>query len=457
MSFKGVRFGQAPTDQLRWEPPVPFISGSAHNATILAPPCVQQFSYAASAFTQFLFNNPPVAESEDCLFLNVWAPSTNIREKKPVFFWLFGGGLMFGTVSLAAYDGVSLAANQDMVVVTVNYRTNIFGFPSSRDLPIAQNNLGLLDQELALKWVQLNIGQFGGDPSKVTIIGQSAGAGSVGYALLKDRVNPPFRAGVLLSGVPTAFPAFPPFGSFDDFAGAFQQPLFEISRTVHSVAPSTLLSTSEWKSSSFPVRFAYEMKRYDIPNPLVRVRAGNIAKVPLIVGNTENDGSVFTMGSTNITAFLDAILPGNTISPAFLRSLYPDQNDSVVIADADRDFVFRCPDELLSAVFADLQLFPGPGAWHSSEILSLFGTFNRTTAAEATWSHTFQTSVANFIKDPKKSPATNWPEYVPGTKTFAKLAYNGNVEPNNFVVPVESSLLDGPCDALWDQFMRTNF
>jgi carboxylesterase type B len=83
-------------------------------------------------------------------------------------------GLEFGTASLPGYDGTSFATNQGIVVVTINYRTNVFGFPASRDLPITQNNLGFLDQELALKWVQLNIAQFGGDPNKVTIMVSSS-------------------------------------------------------------------------------------------------------------------------------------------------------------------------------------------------------------------------------------------------------------------------------------------
>lgn len=78
--------------------------------------------------------------------------------------------LAFGTASIPAYDGTSLAANQDIVVVTFNYRTNVFGFPGSPDLPLQGNNLGFLDQELALQWVQANIRQFGGDPTSVTIM-----------------------------------------------------------------------------------------------------------------------------------------------------------------------------------------------------------------------------------------------------------------------------------------------
>ncbi|KAJ6570920.1 hypothetical protein DFH09DRAFT_1462932 [Mycena vulgaris] len=103
---------------------------------------------------------------------------------------------------------------------------------------------------------------------------------------------------------------------------------------------------------------------------------------------------------------------------------------------------------LSGAVFADLKKFPGAGAWHSSEVGPLFGTFERSTAtpADITWSGTFQTAMANFVKDPTRSPAINWPKYIPGpsTKTLAKLAYNGNVDPENFGDPVGSTSLENP-------------
>ena len=118
----------------------------------------------------------------------------------------------------------------------------------------------------------------------------------------------------------------------------------------------------------------------------------------------------------------------------------------------------------VGAVFADLQKFPNAGAWHSSEsacgayrriasflicafrkVGPLFGTFDRSTAtpAEVTWSLTFQTAIANFVKNPEVSPAVNWPKYVvgPPAETLAKLAYNGNVEPGDFVDPVASGSL----------------
>ncbi|KAJ6513515.1 Carboxylesterase [Mycena vulgaris] len=477
ISFKGVRFAQAPTGQRRWEPPVPFVSIAAQNATVLAPSCIQQFSFATSAFTQFVFNNPPPAsENEDCLFLNVWAPATKTSEKKPVVVWIYGGALMFGTASIPGYDGTSLAADQDLVVVTFNYRTNIFGFPSSGDLPIAQNNLGFLDQELALQWVQLNIAQFGGDPNKVTIMGQSAGAQSVGQAIVRDRVKTPFRAGIMLSGAPfssSPIPSFAPFNTFATAVGCSQTPGPARLNCLKAVPAATIRN---FTNGPLGGTFGPVVDNITVfSNPIERLRAGNSARVPIVLGATENDGTVFTVGVTNLTSFLGAEIPtpGIIIPPDLVRSLYPGQNDSIVIADTLRDLAFRCPDELwgaavtsaggsvfrysYGAVFADLQKFPGAGAWHSAELGPLFGTFIRATAtpAEVTWSTTFQTAIANFVKNPNTSPALNWPKYVPGssTKTLAKLAYNGNVEPNNFVDAVQSDSLDGPCDALWNQFL----
>ncbi|KAJ7085009.1 Carboxylesterase [Mycena crocata] len=474
VSFMGVRFAQAPIGQLRWKPPAPFVSTSAQNTTVLSPGCIQQFAFATSEATQSLFNDPPPAsEDEDCLFLNIWAPSTNTTVKKPVLFYIYGGGFNFGTASVPMFDGTSLAANQDIVVVTINYRLNVFGFPSSEDLPLAQNNLGILDQEMALQWVQQNIGHFGGDSSKVTIMGQSAGGLSVGQAIVRDRIDTPFRAGVLLSGAPTASSPALSFASFDAFAtefGCSQNPGEERLDCLRQVPASTIRNFTNGPQGGV---FGTLVDNATIfANPLERLRAGNTAKVPIMLGELKDDASFFVVGMTNLTAFLDGMFPGSNIDADFVRSLYPGQNDTQIIQDAFRDWAGRCPDKLWSeamtgvgqssvfrytygAVFADLQRFPGAGAWHSSELPLLFGTFNTSTATpeEVTWSKTFQTAVANFVKNPDISPATNWPKYVSGAKTFAKLAYDGNFEPGNFVDAVVTDSLDAPCDALWEKFL----
>lgn len=112
-------------------------------------------------------------------------------------FWLFPGNLQFGTASLPIYDGGSLAVSQDVVVVTANYRTNIFGFSNSPEVPFGSQNAGFLDQRLALRWVRENIARFGGDPSRVTVFGESAGGESVKQLLANPPSPLPFSAAIM--------------------------------------------------------------------------------------------------------------------------------------------------------------------------------------------------------------------------------------------------------------------
>jgi len=123
-------------------------------------------------------------ESEDCLFLNVFAPSTPAPAGgRAVLFWIYGGALQFGSAGLPEYDGSGFAAYQDVIVVTTNYRTNVFGFSNSPEIPFGEQNSGFLDQRKALEWVQGNIARLGGDPAAVTIFGESAGGYSKSYPL----------------------------------------------------------------------------------------------------------------------------------------------------------------------------------------------------------------------------------------------------------------------------------
>ncbi|KAI0310962.1 Carboxylesterase family-domain-containing protein [Amylostereum chailletii] len=214
------RFGEAPVGDLRWSTPQASFSNQTQNATFFAPSCIQQFAFATQEFITDLFNNPPVPESEDCLFLNVWAPTTySGNTLKPVVVWVYGGSLAFGTSSFPLYDGTSFAKNQDIVVVSFNYRTNIFGFPQSPDLALL--NLGFLDQELAFQWVQENIKQFGGDKERVTIMGESAGAESVSLAIARHTpTDAPFRAGIMFSGASVSSTPRYNFSAFNNFASA---------------------------------------------------------------------------------------------------------------------------------------------------------------------------------------------------------------------------------------------
>ena len=126
--------------------------------------------------------DPEIPMDEDCLYLNVWTPAKTAEERLPVFVWYFGGGLQVGYPSEMEFDGERLA-RRGIVVVTINYRVNVFGFLAhpeiTKEQPDAPTNFGHLDQQAATRWVKRNIQAFGGDPDNITIGGQSAGGGSV--------------------------------------------------------------------------------------------------------------------------------------------------------------------------------------------------------------------------------------------------------------------------------------
>lgn len=141
--FLGIPYAAAP---VRFKPPRNPISWSSpYNASTYKPSCFQQFDYPEENHKKMIewanTPGPPAGESEDCLNLNVFSPEGGTKGKA-VLFWIHGGAFSYGSGSLSTYDGSGFAANHDVVVVTVNYRTNIFGFPGSPELPGKERNLG---------------------------------------------------------------------------------------------------------------------------------------------------------------------------------------------------------------------------------------------------------------------------------------------------------------------------
>ena len=142
--------------------------------------------------------------NEDCLYLNIWTPAKKTDEKLPVYFWIYGGGWQVGHASEMEFDGERIA-RRGIVVVTINYRVNLFGFTCHPEItaeyPEAPANFGLLDQHKALTWVYKNINNFGGDPEQITIGGQSAGGGSVINQLAYKKNKPMIKRAVVESGM----------------------------------------------------------------------------------------------------------------------------------------------------------------------------------------------------------------------------------------------------------------
>lgn len=178
--FLGVPYAEPPLGSLRFQAPVRKQSSDALTTQAFAPSCKQRTSNSTSIYTQyehqFLINGP---DSEDCLYLNVYAPLNPADESLPVFIYIPGGGFTSGGAnSLYKIPDKWVDRTQAHVVVTTNYRLNVFGFPGAR---AATANLGLLDQRAAVEWARDNVAAFGGDPARMVLWGQSAGGGSVGF------------------------------------------------------------------------------------------------------------------------------------------------------------------------------------------------------------------------------------------------------------------------------------
>ena len=207
--FKGIPFAAPPVCNLRWAPPQEPAKWDGVR---------QCFKYLAAPVQPGPEENPREDDvyakewsvdtslqlNEDCLYLNIWTPAKKTDEKLPVYFWIYGGGWQVGHASEMEFDGERIA-RRGIVVVTINYRVNLFGFTCHPEItaeyPEAPANFGLLDQHKALTWVYKNISNFGGDPEQITIGGQSAGGGSVINQLAYKKNKPMIKRAVVESGM----------------------------------------------------------------------------------------------------------------------------------------------------------------------------------------------------------------------------------------------------------------
>ncbi len=439
--FLGIPYAAPPVGPLRWKPPQPaerwpgVLTAQSYGAR-----CMQ-----VSPFADMVFRDP--GANEDCLTLNVWTPrAASPGGKLPVMVWIYGGGFLAGSTSEPRQDGEAFA-RRGVVLVTLNYRLNIFGFFAHPALAAespagAAGNYGLMDQAAALHWVERNILAFGGDPRNITLFGESAGSSSVSAQMASPLARDLLAHGIGESGGAFGGRSSPfPTAAVAEAGGeAFARDALGGATLAQMRAmPAEALVKAVESQPAPGVRFGPDVDGLFLPESVPAIfAAGKQAHIPLLAGWNHDEGGppnpAVTLASYQATA-------QTTWGPraADYLKVYPAGNDAEArrsAADyaADR-FIAASTWEWIEAQVAtgDAPVYryrfdqpspgslyhPGPAAFHSDEIEYVFG--NLSARPSAAWTaadyklseQIVQSYWINFAKtgNPNGAGLPTWPVY----------------------------------------------
>lgn len=288
-SFKGIPFAAPPVGALRWKAPQPAPHWKdVRQAVEFGPRCMQ-----GNIYNDMVFRDK--GPSEDCLYLNVWTPAASAHARLPVMVWIYGGGFGAGAASEPRQDGANLA-KKGVVVVSMNYRLNVFGFFSHAELAKesghdSSGNYGLLDQVAALRWVRRNISGFGGDPANVTIFGESAGSFSVSALMASPLAQGLFHRAIGESGAyfGTVLP-LQPLPRSEEADAKFAESIGAHSLADLRAKPAAELLDAAVKQKD--IWFAPNIDGYFLPRSVREIFAGGQqSHVPLLAGWNRDEGS----------------------------------------------------------------------------------------------------------------------------------------------------------------------
>jgi para-nitrobenzyl esterase len=289
-AYLGVPFAAPPVRDFRWRPPQPLTSWEGvYHADRTAPECIQ--TLRAHDINHYFGEE---ATSEDCLYLNIWAPPHRAdASPAPVIVWIYGGGFTIGSASMANYSGERLAA-KGVVYVALAYRVGALGFLAHPDLSAespqrVSGNYGFLDQIAALQWIQRNIQRFGGDPGNVTIMGQSAGSASVSVLQASPLSRGLFHRAVGMSGgaLGANMGRARPLASAEQWGRELQTILKASSLTALRQLPADRILAAQGTTG----RYGPLVDGWFLPeDPNAIFAAGKQNDVPLLIGYTRDEG-----------------------------------------------------------------------------------------------------------------------------------------------------------------------
>jgi para-nitrobenzyl esterase len=435
--YKAIPFAAPPVGQLRWRPPAPPAAWSGVRAeTKFAPLCMQ---HGGSNAMLGLASWPM---SEDCLYLNVWAPAG--AKGLPVMVWIHGGSFTSGGTAIPLYSGARLA-RKGVVVVTIAYRLGAFGFLASPELT-AENgghgsgDYGLMDQVAALRWVKRNIAAFGGDPARVTMFGESAGSMSVAMLAASPAAHGLFARAIAESGSAmgpmrwdeTRGGAVVPLSVAEARGGAFLKGLGGLA-AARAIAAETV---EEAKGDPWP-----DADGTVLPdNPQDLYEHGRYNATPILIGTNADEGALF-VPSVKLADYQGRVRAAYGPWADKLLAAYPATDDASALRsgrDLFRDVAFagptwtwareaarggRAPVYLYqfdqAPPWPPLPVFAGWGAVHGAEIAYVFGamdagSFLKWRDEDKALSETMSSYWVNFARtgDPNGPGLPKWPAFT---------------------------------------------
>ena len=296
-AFKGIPFAAPPVGDLRWRAPQPAADWSGvRDCARFGPISMQATPGVGEGFYNREWHvDPDIPMSEDCLYLNVWTPAKKPQEKLPVMVWIFGGGMTCGYTAEMEFDGERFA-RRGVILVSVNYRLNAFGFlahPSLTAEATAHGEMGanfaLLDQQAGIRWARRNIAAFGGDPDNITIFGQSAGGRSTWMQVTSPTNKGLFRRAIVQSGaLDSGLTNYPSLPEAEREGEEFLQSL-----GVHSIAEARALPAAQVLEKALqcrPFRWGPIIDGAFLPWSPVTAFARHLENdVPMMAGNTVDE------------------------------------------------------------------------------------------------------------------------------------------------------------------------
>ncbi|KAL2126828.1 hypothetical protein VTI74DRAFT_174 [Chaetomium olivicolor] len=470
VEYLGIPYAKPPVGNLRFAAPQPITCKSNYVAANFGFDCpltpskpvdYPGFTPQAQRVINYFASAAGTPQSEDCLTLNIWSkPTPNaMATKKPVLIFFYGGRFTIGNTNSPMYNGKHLADAQDMVVVTVNYRTNIFGFPGA---PGEVQNLGLRDQRAAVEWVRKNIASFGGDARRIVLAGQSSGGVAADYWSYAYPSDPIAAGLILTSGTAFSFPLNAPGvpernwntvvaavgcnKTADASPAAVMSCMRSVPWTALKAAAASIKPTPSGSVlRSIPAFYP------QVDNTLVfadypgLTATGRFARLPLLAGNNDNEAGYY-----RIPAYGNGgVVPTDAQVAAFhLESFTCPVRASV---SARRAHGVAAWGYRYFGDWENTRLYPTSGAYHGSDLHMVFGASEETSGLSTTEEQRALTGVVQsawyaFAADPWSGleKEMGWPQWEDGRESLVLLGKD-NEGGARFVEP---AVYDATCGSV---------